>query len=47
MDKTFTFRLVGTTGCEILQDGQVIAWTIDEVLAAKIVAALLNEEEVE
>jgi hypothetical protein len=47
MDKTFTFRLVATTGCEILQDNNVVAWTIDEIWAARIVAALSNEEQVE
>lgn len=44
MHKTFDYRIVGTTGCEIVnQDGDVVAWTIDEIWALKIVAALLNE----
>jgi hypothetical protein len=37
---SFTFRRVGTTGCEILADGKVIAWTMDEPWAAVIVALL-------
>jgi len=41
----FTFRLIGSTGYEILNsDGWVLAWTVDEVTAARIVA-LLNEAE--
>ena len=41
----FNARRVGTTGHEILDpDGQVIAWTVDSVWAAVIVA-LLNQTE--
>ena len=41
----FTFRLIASTGCEILNsDGSVVAWTVDEVTAARIVD-LLNEAE--
>ena len=37
-------RLVGTTGCEILNlGGEVVAWTVNEEWAARIVR-LLNEE---
>ncbi len=37
----FTFRLAGSTGCEILSpDGVVIAWTVNPVTAAVIVALL-------
>ena len=44
MHKTFDYRIVGTTSCEIVnQDGDVVAWTITEAFAARIVAALLNE----
>lgn len=40
----FEYRRTGTTGCEILdQDGNVFAWTVDEIWAMKIVAAL-NED---
>jgi hypothetical protein len=38
--ETFTFRLVGTTGCEILADGVVVAWTTDGYWAAVIVGLL-------
>ena len=27
MDKSFSFRLVGSTGCEILKQDTVVAWT--------------------
>ena len=41
----FTFRVVGSTGCEILNpNGEVFAWTVNEVWAVMIVA-LLNREE--
>ena len=41
----FTFRLAGSTGCEILNpNGEVVAWTVDETMAAMIVA-LLNRGE--
>jgi hypothetical protein len=43
MPPGFSFRLVGTNGCEIRDpDGNVIAWTVDEVWAAVIVR-LMNE----
>ena len=38
--ETFTFRLVGTTGCEIVGPDGVIGWTVDLVWAALIVALL-------
>ena len=37
---SFTFRRVGTMGCEILADGGVVAWTVDEQWAAVIVGLL-------
>ncbi len=37
----FTFRLVGTTGCEILFNGTVVAWAVDEMWAA-LLAQVLN-----
>jgi hypothetical protein len=41
----FTARRSGTTGCEILNhDGEIVAWTVDELWAAKIVAALNRGE---
>jgi hypothetical protein len=43
-DALFTFRRTGTTGCEILADGKVVAWTVDEAWATVIVA-LLNRTE--
>ena len=37
----FTYRRSGSSGCEIVDpDGVVIAWTVDEVWAAMIVAEL-------
>ena len=37
----FTFRLAGSTGCEIVSpDGTVFAWTVDETMAMVIVALL-------
>ena len=44
--ETFTFRQVGTTGCEIVGPDGVIAWTVDSVWAALIVALLNGAEEV-
>lgn len=38
----FTFRRVATAGCEILFKGIVVAWAVDEVWAALIVARLNN-----
>ncbi len=41
----YEYRRTGTRGCEILnQDGDVVAWAVDEMWAVIIVAALLNEE---
>jgi len=38
----YTFRLVGSRGCEILNaDGTVVAWAVNPVTAA-IIVALLN-----
>jgi hypothetical protein len=37
---SFTARLVGSTGHEILRDAEVVAWTIDGYWAAVIVALL-------
>ena len=45
MDKSFSFRLVGSTGCEILKQDTVVAWTVDAAWAAMIVS-LLNKAEV-
>jgi hypothetical protein len=42
---SFTFRLVGTSGCEILADGEVVAWTVDEPWAAIIVGLLDGAED--
>jgi hypothetical protein len=42
--ETFVFRLVGTSGCEIVGPEGVIAWTTDGRWAA-IVVALLNRVE--
>ncbi len=44
MPETFTYRLVGTNGCEILADGEVVAWTVDEPWAAVIVGLLDGAE---
>jgi hypothetical protein len=41
---SFTFRLVGTSGCEILVDGEVVAWTVDSWWAAAIVDLLNGAE---
>jgi hypothetical protein len=41
---SFSFRLVGTVGCEIVADGVVVAWTVDELWAA-IIVGLLNGAE--
>ena len=41
----FTFRLAGSMGCEILSpNGEVVAWAVDSVMAA-IIVALLNRAE--
>jgi len=42
--ETFTFRQVGTKGCEIVGPDGVVAWTVDEAWAAVIVK-LLNDAE--
>ena len=44
MPETFTFRLVGTVGCEIVGPDGVIAWTVDEPWAAIIVGLLDGAE---
>jgi hypothetical protein len=44
--KTFTFRQVGTTGCEIVGPDGVIAWTVDSAWAVLVVALLNGTEEV-
>lgn len=37
----FTYRLAGSTGCEILNpNGEVVAWAVDENMAMVIVAML-------
>lgn len=42
-----SFTRVGTTGCEIRdQDGNVVAWSVDEAWAAVIVS-LLNRADVD
>ena len=43
--ETFTFRHVGTTGCEIVGPEGVVAWTVDTVWAALIVTLLNSAEE--
>ena len=40
MNNDFTFRRIGSTGCEILCEGIVVAWSADEDWAAVIVARL-------
>ena len=45
MPETFTFRLVGTVGCEIVGPDGVIAWTVDAAWAAVIVGLLNGAEE--
>jgi hypothetical protein len=42
--ETFAFRLVGTSGCEIVGPEGVVAWTTDGYWAA-IIVALLNRVE--
>jgi hypothetical protein len=43
----YSYRRVGTAGCEIRNPtGEVIAWTVDELWAIKIVQ-LLNNHDVE
>ncbi len=39
-DGRYSARRVGTTGHEVLRDGLVVAWAIDEVWAVTVVAAL-------
>ena len=39
----FTFRRTGSTGCEILYEGVVVAWTVDETWATLIVARMNND----
>jgi hypothetical protein len=43
--ESFIYRRVGTLGCEILADGEVIAWTVDEPWATIIVGLLDGAEE--
>ena len=45
MDESFSYRRVGTTGCEIMDHGIVIAWATNEAWAA-VIMALLNEANV-
>ena len=46
MDEVFSFRPVGSTGCEIHdQGGSIIAWTVDAAWAA-IIVSVLNKAEV-
>jgi len=40
MSDRFGFRRVGTTGHDILFNGTVVAWTVNEAWAALIVAKL-------
>jgi len=40
----FSFREVGSSGCEVLRDGEVVAWTVNEPWASLIVG-LLNVRE--
>ncbi len=42
---SFTFRLVGTMGCEIVGPEGVVAWTVDPAWAAVIVGLLDRVEE--
>ena len=39
-NNAFSFRRSGTAGCEILYNGNVIAWTVDEVWAALLTQRL-------
>jgi hypothetical protein len=42
-ENEFAYRLVGSSGCEIVSpDGTVLAWTVDSATAA-IIVALLNQ----
>jgi hypothetical protein len=41
---TFTARSSGSSGYEVLADGEVVAWTVDGYWAAAI-TAMLNENE--
>jgi hypothetical protein len=42
---SFAFRRVGTVGCEILADGVVVAWTVDERWAAVVVGLMERVEQ--
>jgi len=46
MSDPFTFRRIGTTGCEILFNGSVVGWAVDEVWTTMIVAKLNNDPRV-
>lgn len=43
----YSTRPVGTTGQEILVDGEVVGWTVDHYWALRILAALARTEEEE
>jgi len=40
LEDRFTTRLCGSTGHEIVMDGEVVAWTVDSIWAARIVELL-------
>jgi hypothetical protein len=42
----FTFRKAGSAGCEIVGPDGVVAWTVDSVWAARIVALLNGADDV-
>lgn len=45
MQSKYSYRRVGTTGCEVVDlDGFVVAWTVDDVLAA-LICRLLNTQD--
>ena len=44
--ETFSSRLVGTAGCEIVGPDGVIGWTVDSAWAVLVVTLLNGAEEV-
>ena len=45
MTNNFSFRRVGTSGCEILCGDHVVAWAVDELWAAMIVNSLRDNDD--
>ena len=41
----YSTRPVGTTGQEILVDGEVVGWTVDHYWALRLLALLIGAEE--